>query len=341
MDYTQPISLLNAARGRFSALSHRRNALRDQASLTPGEGKPQLSIIVIVFNMTREAPRTLHSLTPGYQRGVAAGEYEVIVVENGSTSPLAEEVVREFGTNFRYFRMLPSSPSPARAINFGASMARGSYLAVMIDGARLLTPGVVRAALLAIRAHQPGSCLVATLGWHLGPELQGRSVQSGYGHAAEDRLLAQIDWPQDGYRLFEVATLAGSSDRGWFQPISESNCLVVSSDVFGQLGGYDERFDAPGGGLVNLDFFARACTEPGVALVVLLGEGTFHQFHGGVATSQPPERFAELWDRWAEQYRQLRGRAWLVPRQAPSYLGTVPRAALRWLRESTDIALRD
>ncbi|HAU37823.1 MAG TPA: hypothetical protein DCX07_08915 [Phycisphaerales bacterium] len=47
---------------------------------------PTLSIVVTVYNMRREAPRTLRSLTPEYQ-GVDAETYEVIVVENGSSEP--------------------------------------------------------------------------------------------------------------------------------------------------------------------------------------------------------------------------------------------------------------
>ena len=38
--------------------------------------------------MTREAPRTLRSLSPGYQQGIHPDDYEVIVVENGSSAPL-------------------------------------------------------------------------------------------------------------------------------------------------------------------------------------------------------------------------------------------------------------
>ena len=41
----------------------------------------------------------------------------------------------------------------------------------------------------------------------------------------------------------------------------------------------------PGGGYVNLDFFERVANAPGVNLVTLLGEGSFHQVHGGTTTN--------------------------------------------------------
>jgi hypothetical protein len=102
-------------------------------------------------------------------------------------------------------------------------------------------------------------------------------------------LLASIDWPQDGYRLFEIATVDESSVDGWLQPIAEANALFMPRKSWDQLGGMDERFDASGGGLVNLDMYSRAMELPDAQLVLLLGEGTFHQMHGGIATNVSPE----------------------------------------------------
>ncbi len=36
---------------------------------------PRLTIVVVVHNMQREAPRTLFSLSPQYQEGVTADDY--------------------------------------------------------------------------------------------------------------------------------------------------------------------------------------------------------------------------------------------------------------------------
>jgi len=105
----------------------------------------------------------------------------------------------------------------------------------------------------------------------------------------EDALLAAIHWPEDGYRLFEIAIFAGSCVGGWFRPIGESNAVFICRDAYIRLGGFDERFDLPGGGFVNLDFFRRAVLREGSELVVLLGEGTFHQLHGGIATNTGDE----------------------------------------------------
>src|SRR5439155_5987109 len=127
---------------------------------------------------------------------------------------LGHEFVTRFGPRFRYLYIANGGPSPAQALNEGSRLARAPLLGLMIDGARVLTPGVLRLALLAASACK--HVLVATLGWHLGPGLQQISTNRGYDAAAEDRLLESIGWPIDGYRLFEIATLAGSSLNGWF-----------------------------------------------------------------------------------------------------------------------------
>jgi glycosyltransferase involved in cell wall biosynthesis len=290
---------------------------------------PVLSIVVVAFNMERELPRTLFSLSPAYQRGIGSDDYEVIVVDNGSTKPLSPREVERFGSNFRILDTPRASPSPVAAINLGAALARGQFVGIMIDGARLLTPGVLRHTLAAIRAYDDP--VVATLSWHLGPDLQSRAVERGYSKHEEDRLLTRIDWQRNGYRLFEIASLAGSSDKGWFLPIAESNCLFSSRQRFERLGGYDERFDLPGGGLANLDFYARVCEDPGAQLVILLGEGSFHQLHGGVATNATAAEHAIRWRAWTRQYMELRHKPYVKPVLKPEYLGALPASAARWL----------
>ena len=63
-----------------------------------------LSVVVVFYNMRREAARTLHSLSRAYQEGIDDLDYEVIVVENGSDADqrLGEEFVESFGPEFRY-----------------------------------------------------------------------------------------------------------------------------------------------------------------------------------------------------------------------------------------------
>lgn len=151
----------------------------------------------------------------------------------------------------------------------------------------------------------------------------------GYDEVVEDRLLDELDWEHDGYRLFAAATLAASSARGWFRPMGESNALFMPAALWHELGGLDEGFALPGGGLSNHDLFRRACELPDVQLVVLLGEGTFHQIHGGAATSG---RIS--WDDMHDEYVARRGRVYQPPRNNRLYVGTVPDAVLEHVEHS-------
>ena len=295
--------------------------------------RPPLSVIVAFHDMQREAPRTLHSLASGYQRGVTADDYEVLAVDVGSEPSLDAECVRAAGPRSRLLRF-PRGPSPAAAINAAVAESRGDAVMVCIDGARILSPGVVRWALAALRAF--AHPLVATVSWHLGPKVQHESMLEGYDQEAEDRLLDTIDWRQDGYKLFTISSLAQSSRAGWLGPIGESNCMAMRRDSWERLSGYDERFTSPGGGFVNPDFFNRACGLLGQP-VILLGEGTFHQFHGGVATNVP--RVGQPLKAMAEEYELLRGGPFTAARIQPTLLGGYHETTELWLARAAEAAL--
>jgi hypothetical protein len=176
--------------------------------------------------------------------------------------------------------------------------------------------------------------VITTPAWHLGPVTHMRAAEVGYDQAAEDTLLADCGWERDGYQLFAVSTLSGSSGRGIFGPMGESNGLFMPHAMWDELGGLDARFSLPGGGLANHDLYRRACAAEGAELVVLLGEGTFHQIHGGAATSR---RFS--WDEQHAEYEAITGAAHRPPQNRPRYLGTVPDAMLAHVESSTRMAI--
>jgi len=293
-----------------------------------------LSVVVVCHDMRREAPRTLHSLSRRYQRGIDGLHYEVLAVDNGSSTPLDADTVRGFGPQFRYRFHATSSPSPVGAINAAVRETSGEYVVICIDGARILSPGMLHHVALATRlAQEP---VVGALAWHLGAKLQKLAMLEGYDQRVEDALLAGSGWEADGYRLFGISCLANASRDGWFRPIAECNCVAVSRRLFDALGGFDEAFQSPGGGLANLDFYKRACEHPGAQLVTLLGEGTFHQFHGGAATNAAPD--VHPGERFREEYRRLRGTDYVRPPNRPLYLGTMPAEAIPFLRLSAERA---
>ncbi|GAB3322445.1 glycosyltransferase family 2 protein [Haliea atlantica] len=288
----------------------------------------RVSVIVVGYQMQRELPRTLQALSPRYQLNCEPTDYEVIVVDNGSPEPLETSLhsVPE-DLSLRWLRLDPAPVSPAQALNRAVAMARGDIVCLMVDGAHLLTPGVLDWAGRAFAAFDEP--VVAVRYFYLGPGEQPETVKSGYNQTREDALLDSIDWPRDGYRLFEVGTpLWGGAERiTWFNRMFESNCLFMRRDLFLALGGADERFDLPGGGFLNLDLYKRAVDSEGVVPVQLVGEGSFHQVHGGTTTnSSDTLRDARLAD-YLAQYQALRGHQRLVSDKPLTFLGHLPTQA--------------
>ena len=138
---------------------------------------------------------------------------------------------------------------------------------------------------------------------------------------------------RDDFRR-NLLSVRGES-AGWFAPMGESNGLFMDAATWRELGGLDERFVLPGGGLANHDLFRRACELDGTQLVVLLGEGTFHQIHGGAATSG---RIG--WDDMHAEYVALRGRPYQPPQNERLYLGTVPASALPHVEHAAQRAMQ-
>ena len=296
---------------------------------------PRLSVVLVVYRMPDQAARTLQSLATTCQQGVSESDYEIIVVENHSDRLLGEATATSIGGNVRYLHRHETRRSPVFAVNAGAATARGSHIAVMIDGARMLTPGVLRLSLDAFRMHPHAA--VAVPGYHLGQKLQQHAVNEGYDEQADAALLASIDWPRDGYRLHDIAVLSGSCRDGFLLPVGESNFLACSRERWQALGGMDERYDDYGGGYANLDLYKRLLERPDTPLFMLYGEGTFHQFHGGVTTGARAgelERIAQL---IADQDERLHGKPRAAPGIPATLLGKPGPGVHRFLQHSLDM----
>lgn len=265
-----------------------------------------LSVIVNFYNMPREAARTLASLRRDYQLGCAGLDYEVLCIDNGSSPPMDPEWVAQFGPEFRLVRPARLHPSPCGALNEAALQARGRYLAVMIDGAHVLSPGAFREALAAW--HEQPDAVVALRQWFIGGDQRWLGLV-GYTRAMEDRLFDRIRWPLNGYDLFRIGQPMSNNPEHWFDGITETNCLMLPTPLYDRIGGFDEAFDQPGGGFANLDLWRRASQDPATPLVALLGEASFHQFHGGTTTNVDDHGKDKLVRGYASDYRRIRGEA--------------------------------
>lgn len=295
--------------------------------LAYGHGAPRLSIIICAYNMQREAPRTILSAAIPYQEDVHLSDYEVIVLDNGSATPLRVDPLPAGVTIVRVPR---PRPSPVFAMNWAArEIATGANLLFAIDGARIFSKRLYAETLLALDASP--DAFVFTLAWHLGPKQQKHSVREGYNQAIEDAMIARSGWPADRDALFDISTFAGSSTGGFFRGIVESNAFAMSRSLFAAHGGFDERFSGPGGGLANLEVFSRYVTRPRARNICLLSEGTFHQVHDAVTTNGKTP-----YEQLDRDYAAIFGDSFRRPTYRALYAGMPHPRIRRFVEQSID-----
>ncbi|GAA6135075.1 hypothetical protein NBRC116188_18650 [Oceaniserpentilla sp. 4NH20-0058] len=333
-DNTQILYWISKAFSKVYTLEELQSLCIKQEGVSPSN--PKISVVVISYNMQREIPRTIFSLSSQYQLEVDVDDIEIILVDNGSKAP---PKLSDFSNakNLRIVHNPKPEVSPVSAINLGLSMAKAPIVGVCIDGARIASPGLLNGVLKASKISE--SSIVSTLGFHLGPEVQMESVAKGYNQDLEDKLLNIINWKENGYRLFEISSLAGSSANGYFKPIAESNAIFMRKQLWQELNGYDYAFKTPGGGLSNLDIYKRACDLQGTELMILLNEGTFHQVHGGIATNL--KRPDATFDIFSKEYKNIRNEVFTVPEKEALYIGKYVPQGSHFLKLSVSNTLED
>ena len=292
---------------------------------------PALSILVVAYRMPRQVLNTLYTLTAKYQRDVSAADYEIVLVENASQDRLDPAEVSALAPNITYCYRHEVGVSPAGALNDAIAQARGTWVGLMIDGAHMVTPGLVRNVLDVARMDP--CALTVVPGYHLGTQNEQAEQAAGYGEAAEIRLLAGLPQGGDGYGLFQLASLSPANQHGFTHPFMESNCMFVDKERLLQVGGADPRFNLRGGGMLNLDLYRELAELPGTNLWVLPGEGSFHQYHGGTTTDVAEDR-QPLLTEFQEQYTAIRGKPYKAPIPEPSLYGEIPASATPWVERA-------
>lgn len=285
---------------------------------------PQLSVVLACYEMSRELPRTLLALSRNYQRGMEDITYEVIVVDNGSSQPPRAEDFAHLGLDLRVLHCDSGLKSPAKAMNMGLAACRGKLICAFIDAARMPSPGLLAASVTATKCHDRAIIYTATM--VLGPEPQFFAAKTGYSQEVEDRLLKSINWPEDGYRLFEISSglCEQPSLLQWYAPGFECNALTMKRELWDELGGYCEEFVTDGGGYASPDLFFRAGSLPDTQIIAIGGEATFHQMHGKSAAASHNDFPSQL-KIMTREYQKIRARPpknvrkpyWLFHRETP------------------------
>ena len=269
-----------------------------------------LSIVIVCYDMAREIPRTVESFLPPLQLGARDVSYEIVILDNGSPTPVDRKTIpRAENVDVRVIRIESAKSSPVFALNdCVARHVRSENVMICIDGARMASAGIVVRAIENMQ-RDPHSCVYVS-SRHLGPDLQFRSCMEGYNQRTEDDLLAACDWQSDLDNLYGSSVWAGAVLDGRYSAINESNAITMSRETYAQIGGFDERFDIRGGGFCNLEFFSRAMARPAANNIILYGEATFHQYHGGASTAEGHGAYIRV---AKENYQSVMGKSYERP----------------------------
>ena len=109
--------------------------------------------------------------------------------------------------------------------------------------------------------------------------------------------------------------------------------MFLTREMWTDIRGFDPEFKSRGGGLANHDIWTRLCSDPRNDIVLILGEGTFHQFHGGVATNAP----VSVWPLLNEEYKQIRGEYYPGTADVvPILFGTLNEFSLGFLHKENE-----
>ena len=237
--------------------------------------------------MGRELPRTLRTLGPGYQRGIAVRRLRG---HRGRQRLRRRRLDAGLLGTFAWPRSVRSAsttapPSPARAANLGVDAGRRRPGRA---DRRRRPDGLAGPA-----GHGAGRGPAAPIGrwsppWVApgpGPAHGGggrRLRPGGRGRAAGRDRLAGGRLPAVRGRHAGLARRPGLV----LGPLAESSALFLPRGAVGRAGrARRARSRCPAAGWSTTTSTGGPASWTASQLVTLLGEGTFHQFHGGAATS--------------------------------------------------------
>lgn len=276
-----------------------------------------LSIIIVFHNNKREAQRSLYSLSKKYQRNISDLKYEVLCIDSNSTDPLEAKDFENLGPEFTFHRFQIDNPSPVGALQYGIDNAKSEHLGIIIDGAHIITPNVLN--YFNQLSKLDSNYFVYTHPFHIGEYYQNDNmVKFKYNQEVEDKLIKSVDWKANGYMLFEISNYKQSNEP-FLSNVFESNCFFISKSHLSKVGGVNNKFTSRGGGFINLDVFKRVVEYPTTKTTALLGEGSFHQFHGGTSTNS--ERNSELQKMFREEYQTVTLKSYQGPIYTPELYG--------------------
>lgn len=188
---------------------------------------PLVSVVVPTHNRPERLRTCLAALSA---QDLPRDEYEVIVVDDGSSMPL-DGIAEPFRPNVRLTLLRQQNAGPAAARNAGALRAAGALLAFTDDDCEPASDWL--SVLWGLHQH------------HRDALLGGHTINALTGNPCAEASQLLVDYLYDYYRGGEARRSSTGRMRG--PRFFTSNNLAASSAIFRAIGGFDVTFPLAAG----------------------------------------------------------------------------------------------
>lgn len=199
----------------------------------PRENGPLVSILIPNKDLTSTLERCLDSLS----HKLTYQNFEVIVIENGSTQDETFELYRripQLDTRMRVVTYMPDAPgfSYSKVMNFGASQARGAFLLTLNNDTEVVSPDLIEQLLGPLTRDEVGAVGAKLL-------YPDGTIQHG---GASFVVRHNGPWHEGTMEPANSAHYHHYLQLSRDVPCVTGACTMTSRALWERLGGLDERF---------------------------------------------------------------------------------------------------
>ena len=287
----------------------------------------KISVLIFCCDIREQVINTLESLKHEYQN-FDPNLYEVLILENPSENNLSQKEILNLPDNF-FYNLNTYKKSSTESLNKLSEQAKGDYLLIIPDGAEILSKRVLNYCYQATKISS--KCIVAFHSYNLGFSRHFMSKREEDHSKKIEKEFLNETLPNNPDNLLNNASWSSSSSSGSFYQMAESNCLLLTKQLWNKIDGFDQRLDSIEEGFANLDLYNRVLENKDHNLFFVLGEGTFNQLN-----SKKSKKFSEKnFEKCKSEYFEItKKKLTLSKRKDFDLLGRVYPSSLKLLKQS-------
>ncbi len=194
------------------------------------DGQPLVSIII----PNKDQVETLDTCIRSIIKKTTYPNYEIVIVENNSTSQLTFSYYKQLQAEYAHVRVITWKDkfNYSAINNFGFREAKGEYVILLNNDVEIITPAWIEEMLMFAQRRDIGA--VGAMLYYPDDTIQHAGVILGIGGVAGH---SHKNFPRNDYGYMSRATIAQNLTAVTFA------CVMMRSEVFREVGGLDEAFE--------------------------------------------------------------------------------------------------